>query len=139
MTIDIYNRGMEDLNSFIKKHRANKEKAESFSTYLVELLKKYGYTKDSKLYNKANISKQSWSLIVNGKVTPTIKSVIKIVFALHATNRECKYLLKKAGYTLASSSEYALIIRYCIENQIYDLDVLNQYLTEHGYGDSLIY
>ena len=130
---------MEDINSFIKKHRANEEKAESFSKYLDKLLKKYGFDKDSTFYNRANISKQSWSLIINGKVTPSVKSVIKIVFALHATNRECKYLLKKAGYTLASSSEYALIIRYCIENEIYDLDVLNTYLEEHGYGDSLIY
>lgn len=130
---------MEDLNSFIKKHRTNEEKAESFSKYLDKLLKKYGFDKDSTFYNRANISKQSWSLIINGKVTPSVKSVIKIVFALHATNRECKYLLKKAGYTLASSSEYALIIRYCIENEIYDLDVLNTYLEEHGYGDSLIY
>ena len=130
---------MEDLNSFIKKHRVNEEKAESFSKYLDKLLKKYGFDKDSTFYNRANISKQSWSLIINGKVTPSVKSVIKIVFALHATNRECKYLLKKAGYTLASSSEYALIIRYCIENEIYDLDVLNTYLEEHGYGDSLIY
>ena len=54
-------------------------------------------------------------------------------------NHECKYLLKKAGYTLASSSTYALVIRYCIENKIYDLDKVNEYLTQYGYEDSLIY
>ena len=139
MAIDIYNIGMEDLDSFIKKHRKNEEKASDFVTYLYSLMDKYGFDKNSDLYNKANITRQHWSLIISGKVNPSLQTIIKIVFVLHASNRECKYLLKKAGYTLASSSEYALIIRYCIENQIYDLDVLNKYLEERGYSDSLIY
>ena len=63
---------------------------------------------------------------------------IKIVFALELTNSECKYLLKKAGYTLASSSKYALIIRYFIENGIYDLSELNKTLIEYGFKDSVI-
>ncbi|MBO4855896.1 MAG: hypothetical protein J5511_00790 [Bacilli bacterium] len=130
---------MEDLDSFIKKHRKNEEKASDFVTYLYSLMDKYGFDKNSNLYNKANITRQHWSLIISGKVNPSLQTIIKIVFVLHANNRECKYLLKKAGYTLASSSEYALIIRYCIENQIYDLDVLNKYLEERGYSDSLIY
>ena len=139
MAIDIYNRGMEDLDSFIKKHRNNEEKSSDFVTYLYKLIDKYGFKKDSEFYNKANVSKQCFSLIKSGKVNPSMETVIKFVFTLHATNRECKYLLKKAGYTLASSSKYALIIRYCIENKIYDLDVLNQFLEEYGYGNSLIY
>ncbi len=130
---------MEELKDYIKKHRKNEEKSKDFVLYLSELLEKYGYKKDSDFYNKANITRQSWSAVMSGKVVPSLKTVIKIVFALHADNHECKYLLKKAGYTLASSSEYALIIRYCIENKIYDLDVLNDYLTKYGYEDSLIY
>ena len=54
------------------------------------------------------------------------------------SNYECKYLLKKAGYTLPTSSKYALIIRYCIENRIYDIYKLNDYLEEYGYTNSLI-
>ena len=133
MAIDIYNRGMEDLNSFIKKHRKNEDKASDFATYLYKLMNKYGFENDPDLYNKANISKQSFSLIKSGKVNPSVETVIKIVFALHATNSECKYLLKKAGFTLASSSNYALIIRYCIENKIYDLNKVNDYLEEYGF------
>lgn len=130
---------MEDLDSFIKKHRKNEEKTSDFVTYLYSLMDKYGFDKNSDLYNKANITRQHWSLIISNKINPSLQTVIKIVFVLHADNHECKYLLKKAGYTLASSSEYALIIRYCIENKLYDLDILNKYLEEHGYSDSLIY
>lgn len=129
---------MEELKEYIKRHKVNKDKSSDFATYLYQLMDKYGYDKNSDLYNKANISKQSWSLIISGKVVPSPKTVIKIVFALHANNRECKYLLKKAGYTLASSSDYALIIRYCIENNIYDLSVVNDYLSEFGCDDFLI-
>ena len=139
VAIDIYNIGMEDLKTYINKHHKNLEKTSDFPTYLWSLLEKYGFEKDSDLYRKANISRQHWSLIISGKINPSLQTVIKIVFALRADNHECKYLLKKAGYTLASSSEYALIIRYCIENKIYDLNVLNQYLSEYGYEDSLIY
>ncbi len=129
---------MEELIDYIKRHKTNKEKSSDFVTYLYQLMDKYGYDKNSDLYNKANISKQNWSLIISGKVNPSVQTVIKMVFALHANNRECKYLLKKAGYTLASSSDYALIIRYCLENEIYDLGIVDDFLSQYGYEDHLI-
>ena len=130
---------MEELKEFIKKHKVNEEKSKDFGMYLDTLMAKHGFKKDSELYNKANISKQSWSLIISGKVTPSLNTLVKIAFALKVDNHECKYLFKKAGYTLASSSDYALIIRYCIENKIYDLYKLNEYLKENGFEDSQIY
>ena len=130
---------MEDLKTYIAKHKLNKEKADDFVIYLSNLIKEHGYTKDSEVYNKANISRQTWSSIMSGKVTPQLNNLIKIVFALELNNHECKYLLKKAGYTLSSSNNYYLIIRYCIENRIYDLSKLNDYLSEYGYTDSLIF
>ena len=126
------------LEEFIKEHSLDEEKKIDFVQYLYSLLDKYGYDKASDLYNKANISKQLWSSIISGKSNPSLNVCLKIVFALKCDNHECKYLLKKAGYTLSSSSNYSLVIRYCIENQIYDLDILNEYLIKYGYGDSLI-
>ena len=126
---------MEELKEFIKRHKSNEEKSKDFGMYLDTLMAKHGFKKDSELYNKANISKQSWSLIISGKVTPSLNTLVKIAFALEVDNHECKYLFKKAGYTLASSSDYALIIRYCIENKIYDLYKLNEYLKENGFED----
>ena len=130
---------MEKIEEYIKRHKSNKEKTEDFITYLYELMDKYGYEKNSDLYNKANISRQNWSSIISGKSTPSLNTVLKLIFALKLNNHECKYLLKKAGYTLSSSSNYSLIIRYCIENQIYDLDIVNEYLSKYGYEDNLIY
>ena len=130
---------MKDLETFIKEHRRNEEKSKDFVSYLYQLMDERGYSKNSDLYNKAHISRQTWSLIISNKINPSLNSVLKIVFALELNNHECKFLLKKAGYTLASSSTYSLIIRYCIENKIYDLIKVNELLEKNGYKDSLIY
>ena len=124
---------MESLKEYISKHKANKEKANDFVTYLYELMDKYGFDKNSDLYDKANISRQHWSKIINEEIQPSLETVLKLVFALRLNNHECKYLLKKAGYTLASSSTYALVIRYSIENKIYDLNKVNDLLEEYGF------
>ena len=124
---------MENLKEYISWHRVNKKKADDFVTYLYELMDKYGFDKNSDLYDKANISRQYWSKLINQERQPSLETTLKLVFALKLTNQECKYLLKKAGYTLASSSTYALIIRYSIENKIYDLNKVNDLLEEHGF------
>lgn len=127
------------LEEYIKyKQSRSKEKIDDFVDYLYFLMDKYGFPKSSDLYTKANISKQSWSAIISKKCNPSLSTCLKIIFTLKLNNHECKYLLKKAGYTLASSSKYSLIIRYCIENEIYDLAILNEYLTKYGYTSSLI-
>ncbi len=129
---------METLQEFIKKHSVNKEKTSSFVEYLYSLMNKYGFDNPADIYNKANISRQLWSSIVSEKSHPSLNVCLKIALIIHVTNHECKYLLKKAGYTLASSNKFALIIRYAIENKIYDIDEVNDLLEKNGYADSLI-
>ena len=129
---------METLEEFIKKHQKNKEKTSSFVEYLYQLMNKYGIDNPSDIYNKANISRQLWSSIISEKSHPSLNVCIKIALTMKINNHECKYLLKKAGYTLASSNKYALIIRYAIENKIYDINEVNKLLEDNGYSDSLI-
>ena len=129
---------METLEQFISKHRSNKEKSSSFVEYLYQLMDKYGYENPADIYNKANISRQIWSSIISEKSNPSPNVCLKIALVMRVSNHECKYLLKKAGYTLASSNKFALIIRYCIENKIYDIYEVNKLLEENGYADSLI-
>lgn len=129
---------MENLKEFMERHRADEEKSEPFVDYLYSLMEKHGIENPADFYNKANISRQLWSSIISGKSHPSLNVCLKMVLALKASNHECKYLLKKAGFTLASSSPYALIIRYAIENKIYDIVEVNRMLEENGCGDSLI-
>ena len=124
---------MERIDEYISRHKSNKEKSSEFVEYLYLLMDKYGFDKNSDLYDKANISRQYWHKIISNESTPSLETVLKLVFALRLDSHECKYLLKKAGYTLASSSTYSLIIRYSIENKIYDLNKVNDYLEKYGY------
>ena len=130
---------METLKEFINRHQSNKEKSSSFVDYLYELMKKYGFKDGPDLYNRANISKQLWSSFTSGKSHPSLNVCIKLALAMRVTNHECKYLFKKAGYTLSSANKYALIIRYAIENKIYDVYEVNKLLEQNGYADSLIF
>ena len=129
---------METLKEFIEKHQSNKEKSSSFVEYLYSLMDNYGFENASDLYNKANISRQLWSSIISEKSNPSLNVCLKLALAMKVTNHECKYLLKKAGYTLASSNKFALIIRYAIENKIFDVHKVNELLEQNGYSDSLI-
>ena len=90
---------METLEEFIKKHQRNKEKTSSFVEYLYQLMNKYGIDNPSDIYNKANISRQLWSSIISVKSHPSLNVCIKIALTMKINNHECKYLLKKAGYT----------------------------------------
>lgn len=123
---------MEDIEQYIQRHISNKEKATDFVDYLYDLMKKHNFETVPELYTRANITKQSTSQILSGKVTPSLNTCLKIAFAMKLNNHECKYLLKKAGYTLSSSSTFSLVIRYCIENKIYDLCDVNDYLARYN-------
>lgn len=123
------------LDQFISEHRKSEEKSDDFISYLYKLFDKHDVKKPSQIYTQANITKQAWSKIISGKCCPTLNTCIKIAFALKLNNHECKYLLKKAGYTLSSSSVFSLIIRYCFENEIYDLCTVSDMLEKYGYDD----
>ncbi len=122
-----------NINDYIKIHQSNKKKKISFVEYLYSLMDERKIIKSSDLYNKAFVSKQTFSNIISNNVNPSLNTCIKLALALQLSNDECKLLLKKAGYTLASQSTFNLIIRYCFENKIYELVEVNRYLKEFGY------
>lgn len=79
---------MEELDLFIQEHKKNEEKSKDFVSYLYELMDKRGVSKNSDLYVKAGISRQTWSLIISNKINPSLNSVLKLVFALELNNHE---------------------------------------------------
>ena len=94
---------------------------------------------DVDVYNKAHIDRRLFSKIrSNVDFKPSKKTAISICFGLELNIDETLDLLSKAGYTLSNSSKSDLIIRYFIENQEYDIDLLNQVLYEYGL-DTLYY
>ena len=85
---------------------------------------------DPEVYKAATIDRKTWSkLISNPNQRPAKRNVCAIAIALKLKYKECKHLVKAAGYILNRDS-FDLTIRYCIEHQIYDPFEVDRLLVE---------
>lgn len=101
-----------------------------FSETLLKLIDKSG-KKDSEIYKKANLSKQHFSKIRNNPdYKPTKPTAIALALALELDLEQTKDLIGRAGYALSSSSKFDLIIRYFIEQGVYNVIEINMALYE---------
>ena len=101
-----------------------------FTETLLKLIDQRG-KKDSDVYKKANISKQHFSKIRNNpNYKPTKPTAIALALALELDLEATKDLIGRAGYALTNSSKFDLIIRYFIEQKIYDVMQINLTLYE---------
>lgn len=120
---------MESFENYKSNIVKNNDKKLSFNDYLFKLmhLKKL---EPCDIYKSANISRQTFSKIINNEVKPSLNTSIKLAIGLKCTNKECKLLLKKLDYTLSSYNDFNLIIRYSLDKQIYDINKINMMLFE---------
>jgi predicted transcriptional regulator len=121
---------MEDkrLDQYMKTHK----KSETFSDMMIRLIRESGLD-EAEVYKRARIDRRLFSKIRSDKdYHPTLHTVVALALALHMTNANAKVLIKSAGYILSSRSDFALLIRYCFENTIYNIDAVNILLHEKG-------
>ncbi len=105
---------------------------DNFVVTLLKLIDMKGMT-DVECYKGANVSKQTWYNIMNHKkYKPNKKTAISFAISLKLTVAETNDLLEKAGYTLSKSIKFDVIVQYCIENKIYDIDKVNEILFDFG-------
>lgn len=115
------------MNDKIKKY-LNQNKSSSFSNLLFNLIDKKGLT-DVEVYKKVSIDRRLFSKIrCNENYIPKKDNVIKLCLALSLKQDEVKELLDSAGYTLSTNNNFDLVILFCIENNIYDINIVNDYL-----------
>ena len=88
------------------------------------------------VYKKADIDRKHFSKIrSNIKYNPLKKTVIKLIFGLELNFDEAEELLESAGFTLSESLKADMIVRYFIDNKIFDLDLL--FDTLYCYNETL--
>ena len=102
----------------------------SFNEILFSFIDEKGF-KDSEVYKKVDIDRKLFSKIrCSENYIPRKNIIIKLCIALCLTKNEFNKLLNSAGYSL-SNTTFDLVISYCIENNIYDLNIINNYLYSY--------
>ena len=103
-----------------------------FSDYLYKLIKQKNLT-DVEVYKRAHLDRRIFSKIRNEKnYMPSKKTVLAMVFAMKLDFKEANTLLARAGYSLSEGRKEDVIAAYFIENQIYDLFLINEVLDYYG-------
>ena len=114
------------MNNEIIKY-LNYSKLKNFNDLLFSYIDKKG-CKDSEIYKKVNIDRKLFSKIrCNSNYIPRKNIVIKLCLALNLNKNDFTELLNSAGYSL-SNNKFDLVISYFIDNNIYDLNIINDYL-----------
>ncbi|MCM3574612.1 hypothetical protein M3172_15560 [Mesobacillus subterraneus] len=82
--------------------------------------------KDSKVYKKAGLDRRLFSKIrSNPEYKPSKNTVTALALALELNKKETDKLLSSAGYSLSDSETSDLVIQFCIERKIYEIDQVN--------------
>ena len=89
--------------------------------------------KDSEIYNKAFIDRRLFSKIRNDETYhPTKQTIISLGLALELNITDFETLLEIASYSLPKINYFDLIIRFCIEEKIYNIIEVNTLLHEYN-------
>ncbi|MDF0728535.1 hypothetical protein PY093_18025 [Cytobacillus sp. S13-E01] len=112
-----------ELEDFITTNRKP-----TFAQVLLGLIDDTGYS-DSDIYKKAGIDRRHFSKIrSNSDYRPGKNSAVALALALELNKKETDKLLSSAGFSLSDSDTFDLVIQFCLEKRIYDLDKVNQAL-----------
>ena len=99
----------------------------NFNELLFSFIDESGH-KDSEIYKKVDIDRKLFSKIrCNDNYIPRKNVIIKLCLALELERNEFDKLLNSAGYSL-SNSKFDKIVSYCLDNNVYDLCQVNEYL-----------
>jgi len=114
----------ENINDFVDEN----QKIETFSVLLNRLRQEKGL-KPHELYKKAYINRKLYSQIMGKRhYQPSKDTVITFGLALELPYESYKIFLQSAGFSLNHNSEFDLVIKYCIQNGIYDIIAVNDLL-----------
>lgn len=109
------------INAYLSGDNGNKK----FNDELHYFISKADIT-NSKLAERANLSKSSISKYLSGSDIPTRDTAIKICIGLRLSIEESNRLLKTIGYCLYDGNDRDSIIHYCLDKKfsLIDTDIL---------------
>ena len=115
---------MESVDKFVLNNR----KIETFPVLLDRLRKEKGI-KPQELYKKAFIDRKLYSQIMGKRhYQPSKKTTIAFGLALELPYENFKVFLQSAGFSLNHNDEFDLVIKYCVQNGMYEILKINEIL-----------
>ena len=110
----------DELEDFIRNNRKK-----TFSQVLFGFIDKKGVI-DSDVYKKAAIDRRHFSKIKSNPGYHIGKNtVIALALALELNKKEADELLGSAGFTLSDSDTFDLVIQFCLNKKIYNINDVN--------------
>ena len=105
----------------------------TFPQYLLNFIAERGFD-EIDVYKRAHLDRRIFSKLRNQKdYMPSKRTVLLIIFAMELPLDEALRLLGKGGYSLSELSRKDVIIKFFLENQIYDLFLVNEVLDHYGF------
>ncbi len=103
---------------------------ETFQVKLLNLIDASGET-DPMVYKRANVDRKLFAKIRKDEnYKPSRKTAIAFAIALKLSLPEAQDLVNRAGYSISQSTTFDLIIRYCLEHGVYNINDVNSILFE---------
>lgn len=85
------------------------------------------------VYSRALIDRRFFSKIISQKnYVPKKQTVMALGLALELEMQDFEKLLESAGYAFMPSSVFDIVIKYCVENKIYNIIQINFILHDYG-------
>ncbi|MBM7662696.1 hypothetical protein JOC85_003506 [Bacillus mesophilus] len=109
----------------------NTKRKETVSQLLFKLIDQRGVS-DTEVYKKAGIDRRHFSKIrSNPSYRPGKNTMILLALALELNLEETEDWLAVGGYSLSDSDTGDLVVQFCINKKIYDLDFVNEALDHY--------
>ena len=118
-----------------KKDTYSKELMQERNTDSVLDSKFYSYFNNDivELANLSGVEFNRLKEISDMKSIPTKDEVIRLVFGLKLNLNSSLEFVSLSGYKLSNLKKKDVIIKYFIENEIYDIDALKMVLVDYGF------
>jgi len=109
-----------EMTDFIKIN-----KKPSFTKLLLKHIDNIGVS-DSEIYKKAGLDRRHFSKIrSNPDYHPNKNTAIALALSLELGQKEASKLIGAAGYTLSESETFDLVITFCLQQKIYNINDVN--------------
>lgn len=100
---------------------------ESFNDCLRRIIREKNLI-ESDVYKGANLTKQAFNGIYNEGKVPKKNNVLALCIGLRLNIDEADDFIEKASYSFSRGNKHDYIVRYFIENEIYDVYKINEIL-----------